>query len=80
MMTITQQEIIQKGYQALVDELGVVDAIRFIQHFSPGKGNYTEERHQWLDKMTPEEFFAQLEKASASKTGKPLDEYDEAIE
>jgi hypothetical protein len=44
----TQNEIIEQGYQALVDSLGVVDAIRFIQHFSPGQGNYTEERHQWL--------------------------------
>jgi hypothetical protein len=44
----TQNEIIEQGYQALVDSLGVVDAIRFIQHFSPGEGNYTEERHQWL--------------------------------
>jgi hypothetical protein len=49
MMTKTQQEIVRQGYQALVDALGVVDAIRFIQHFSPGQGDYTQERHVWLD-------------------------------
>jgi len=38
----TQREIIQKGYQALVDALGPMDAIRFIQHFSSGKGDYTQ--------------------------------------
>ncbi|MGL4883065.1 MAG: hypothetical protein ACRC8K_18705 [Waterburya sp.] len=38
----TQNEIIEQGYKALVDSLGVVDAIRFIQHFSPGKGDYTD--------------------------------------
>ncbi len=45
----TQNEIISQGYKALVDSLGVVDAIRFIQYFSPGEGNYTAERHQWLE-------------------------------
>ncbi len=36
-MPKTQQEIIKQGYQALVNSLGVVDAIRFIQHFTPGR-------------------------------------------
>ena len=48
----TQSEIIEQGYKALVDSLGVVDAIRFIQHFSPGDGNYTAERHQWLEQKS----------------------------
>lgn len=45
-MLKTQQEIIRQGYKALVDSLGVVDAIRFIQHFSPGQGDYTQERRE----------------------------------
>ena len=32
--------------------LRVVDAIRFIQHFSFGEGNYTAERHQWLEQKS----------------------------
>ena len=40
-MIRTQQEIIIQGYKALVDSLGVVDAIKFIQYYSPGKGDYT---------------------------------------
>lgn len=44
-MMISQREIIQRGYQALVDALGAVNTIRFIQHFSPGRGTYTDERH-----------------------------------
>lgn len=48
-MTKTQQEIVRQGYQALVNALGVVDAIRFIQHFSPGQGDYTQERHERVD-------------------------------
>ena len=45
-MTKTQQEIVRQGYQALINSLGVVDSIRFIQYFSQGQGNYTKERHQ----------------------------------
>lgn len=51
-MPKTQQEIVRQGYQALVNSLGVVDAIRFIHHFSPGQGDYTQERREWLD-QTP---------------------------
>jgi hypothetical protein len=77
---ISQQEIIQKGYQALVDALGTVNTIRFIQHFSLGQGNYTEERHQWLDNLKPEEIFAQMENANRAALEKPLGRYDEIIE
>jgi hypothetical protein len=49
-MMKTQNEIVKQGYDALINSLGVADTIRFIQYFSPGKGDYTKERHQWLDK------------------------------
>ena len=38
----TQQEIIKQGYQALIETLGAMDTIRFIQYFSPGQGDYTK--------------------------------------
>ncbi|OUL30361.1 hypothetical protein [Nostoc sp. 106C] len=75
-MARTQQEIIRQGYQALVDSLGVVDAIRFIQHFSPGQGDYTKERHQWLDKKSLEDVFAQMKQPSEDN----LNQYEEIIE
>lgn len=34
-----QNEVLDRGYKALVDALGVINAIRFIQHFSPGLEN-----------------------------------------
>lgn len=79
-MATTQREVIQKGYAALVQALGPVDAIRFIQHFSPGKGNYTEERHQWLDQVTSEDFFTQMEQAKEAMPGHYLEKYEEVIE
>ena len=48
-ITLTQEEIRHRGLQALTKELGTVNTIRFLQQFSNGSGNYTEERHQWLD-------------------------------
>ena len=56
----TQNEVLDRGYKALVDALGVIDAIRFIQHFHPGYGDYTKERHQWLDKLTMDDFLAEM--------------------
>jgi hypothetical protein len=79
-MATTQREVIQKGYAALVQALGPVDAIRFIQHFSPGKGNYTEDRHQWLDQVTSEDFFAQMEQVREVEPEKDLEKYEEVIE
>lgn len=75
-MTKTQHDIIRQGYKALVDSLGVVDAIRFVQHFSPGQGDYTQERHQWLDRVPIENIFVVM------KQHREDDEtqYDEIIE
>lgn len=65
-MTKTQQEIVRLGYQALIESLGVVDTIRFIQFFSPGEGDYTKERHQWLDNISLEGLFNSMKQLPES--------------
>jgi hypothetical protein len=75
-MIRTQQEIIRQGYKALVDSLGVADTIRFIQYFSPGKGDYTKERHQWLDKISLEDFIAEMKQRREDDPN----QYEEIIE
>ncbi len=75
-MPKTQQEIVSQGYQALVDSLGVIDAIRFIQHFSPGQGDYTRDRHQWLDQTPLEDILTAMKRHQANN----LDQYDEVID
>ena len=45
----------------LINEIGVVDTIRFINQFSTGLGNYTEERRKMVDTMTLEEVIAGIE-------------------
>lgn len=72
----TQNEIIEQGYKALVDSLGVVDAIRFVQHFNPGEGNYTEERHRWLQQKSLDDVLQdiqQLEPHDSDRNRKMID-------
>jgi hypothetical protein len=59
---MTQSELLEKGYQALVETLGVVDAVKFLQHFSHGSGDYTKERRQWLEGRSPEDVLADMRK------------------
>lgn len=76
-------EINRAGRAALVRELGVVDAMRFINQYSTGSGDYTAERHQWLDDLPPlEDLFREMQQidreraASAPSVSTPSDASD----
>jgi hypothetical protein len=43
------------GMAALKKELGVVGTAYFLRQFDFGRGNYTEERGEWLDNQTNED-------------------------
>ncbi|MGK7904801.1 MAG: hypothetical protein AB4352_26010 [Hormoscilla sp.] len=75
-MTKTQHDIVRQGYQALLDSLGVVDTIRFIQYFSPGQGDYTQERHEWLDRTPLDEILLSMKHRPEGD----INQYDEIIE
>jgi hypothetical protein len=75
-MTRTQQEIIRQGYKALIDSLGIADAIKFIQYYSPGTGDYTKERHQWLDEKSLDDVFTEIKQLQEDDTN----QYEEIIE
>ncbi len=45
----------QLGIEVLSRELGPVAMIRFLQQYETGAGDYTKERHKWLDKLTIED-------------------------
>lgn len=59
-MNLTQ--VRQLGLEILSRELGPVGMVRFLQQFEMGQGNYTEERHQWLDELTVDEIADQIQK------------------
>lgn len=74
-MPKTQQEIVRQGYQLLVESLGVVDALRFIQHFSSGQGDYTQERHTWLDQASLDDILSSMKQRQDIDTS----QYDEIV-
>ena len=49
---MTPVEIQYAGSAILAQELGPIGFIRFIQQYELGKGDYTTERRQWLDRLT----------------------------
>ncbi|MBP2134464.1 hypothetical protein J2128_002430 [Methanomicrobium sp. W14] len=49
METKTLNEIRILGFEVLVKNLGPADAVRFIQSYSHGSGDYTKNRKQWLE-------------------------------
>jgi hypothetical protein len=50
----------ERGYQFLVEQLGQVKAIRFLQQLGWGSGDYTQERKERLDYVTRENFWQNL--------------------
>lgn len=43
-------EIRKIGFEVLNKSLGPDGMIKFIQQFDSGSGDYTKERHKWLEK------------------------------
>jgi hypothetical protein len=62
MTTGTLQQIRRKGLKALVDELGPVGAIRFLQQYETGVGDYSVERRRRIGNQTVVHLARQLAK------------------
>lgn len=45
-------QIRQAGLNILTRELGPVGLIKFLQQYETGTGDYSKERHQWLDQIS----------------------------
>jgi hypothetical protein len=68
---MTPQQIRVAGLAALARELGLVGMIRFMQQFEMGQGNYSKDRHQWLDQYTVDDIEKMIrEKKELYKTSK----------
>lgn len=53
-------EITEDALRLLYKELGVVNTMRFINQFTTGYGDYTEERKQLFANMTLEELISEI--------------------
>ncbi|MGC9393288.1 MAG: hypothetical protein ACP5J4_00375 [Anaerolineae bacterium] len=47
--TMTLMEVRQEGLAALAERLGPAGMVRFLQQFETGYGDYSAERHTWLE-------------------------------
>ncbi|MEM1128455.1 MAG: hypothetical protein AAGI71_17550 [Bacteroidota bacterium] len=63
----TMHEINRDGHAALVRELGVVGALRFIGQFTSGHGDYTRERTSYLGAQSLEELYEELGKIDEAR-------------
>ncbi len=68
--TMSPEEIRNAGLAALKRELGVVGMVRFLQQFEMGHGDYTVERHAWLDQWDLDAIIAEMRK-QRGQTHKP---------
>jgi len=67
--TMSLKELEKTALAVLARELGPVGMIRFLQLFETGYGNYTEERHQWLDGQSVEEIVSRIQQRRELKQG-----------
>lgn len=70
---MTLNEIRQKGLEALSRELGPVGMIRFMQQFETGSGDYSIERHEWLQDETVEGIYQRIKERRLEADKEELD-------
>jgi hypothetical protein len=66
----TATQLAAAGFAALVDKLGMADAIRYVQLYDPGEGDCTRERHQWLDQLSHKEVASLMAKAEKKRSAR----------
>ena len=66
-MMMTPIEINRIGCKSLTDALGFDGTIRFLRQFEPGFGDYTKERHQWLEQFQLDDIFTEIERKREAK-------------
>jgi hypothetical protein len=52
------------GFAALVQKLGMAEAVRYVQLYRQGAGDYSRERHGWLDEVSHDQIASLMTKAS----------------
>ena len=53
-------EITREAIRVLCKEIGLANTVRFINQFTTGYGNYTEEREQFFANLTLDEIVSKI--------------------
>ena len=59
-MNTNYNAIREKGFNALVRELGTVDTVAFLRNFENGSGSYTEERESLHSGVTIDDIVSRI--------------------
>lgn len=62
-------EITRYAIDLLSKEIGIVDTVRFLNQFTTGYGNYTEERQDLFKDLTLDEILAAVKKPPSHEDG-----------
>ena len=62
-------EITQQAIDLLFKEIGIVSTVRFLNQFTTGYGNYTEEREALFKDLTLEQIVAATRKLHDKRNG-----------
>lgn len=57
-------EITRHAIDLLSKDMGIVDTVRFLNQFTTGYGDYTEEREALFQDLTLDEILASMKKAT----------------
>ena len=60
-------EITQEAIRILFREIGVVNTVRFINQYTTGYGNYTEERRELFAEQTLDDLISQIKQRRERK-------------
>lgn len=64
-------EITQEAMRILFREIGVVNTVRFINQYTTGYGNYTEERRALFADQTLDELIAEIKQRRSKRLPLP---------
>jgi hypothetical protein len=70
-MLLDPAELRHRGFDALVDALGWVNAVRFVQQYETSRLDYTAERDRILPEWDREELVRRLERVGSQPASKP---------
>jgi hypothetical protein len=56
------------GFAAIVEKLGMVEAVRYVQLYHGGAGDYARERHAWLDEVSHDQIASLMAKTEKKGT------------
>ena len=59
-MLVAHNKLVTRGWDALVEKLGITEATRFILQYQSGSGDYTKKRQSYLEKKTVQQLVADM--------------------